>query len=310
MKTLQDVVEEYIAMRRGLGYKLKYESKALVDFVSFLEREGSSYITIKLALCWALRPKNVQPAWRAKRLSYVRNFARYCSAIDPQTEIPPFDLLPCRYQRPIPQIYTNDQIIRLLDAAKNLPPVTSLRRWTYHYLFGLLSVTGLRLSEAINLDCDDVDLNNNMLTILETKFNKSRLVPIHTSTSIKLEEYIQRRDAFLQKRAGNRFFLSELGKPLKISTVLWTFRKLAAQIGLRSRSDCSGPRPHGFRHTFATNSLLTWYRDCLDVEQCMPRLSTFLGHANVTGTYWYLSSVPELLALTATLLEKRQEELS
>jgi integrase len=310
MTTLQNAVKEYIALRRGLGYKLGYESKALPDFVSFLERKGSTCITVKLALCWAMLPENVQPAWWAKRLSYIRNFARYMSSIDPRTEIPPLDLLPYRYQRPTPHIYTHDEIVRLLDAAKNLQPATGLRRWTYYFFFGLLAATGLRLSEAINLQCKDVDLDKNMLTIRETKFKKSRLVPIHASTSDKLKEYILHRDAFLKKRAENRFFVSELGKPLKISTVLWTFRKLSVQIGLRSPSDSTGPRPHGFRHTFTTNTLLNCYRDCLDVEQCMPRLSTFLGHTNVTDTYWYLSSVPELLVLTVTLLEKRQEELS
>ena len=310
MKILKNAVDEYITMRRGLGYKLKYESKALSDFVAFLEREGSSHITTKLAISWAIIPKNVQRNWWAKRLSMVRNFAKYMSAINPETEIPPLDLLPCRYQRPTPHIFTNDEVVQILDAAKNLPPITGLRRWTYYYFFGLLSVTGLRLSEAINLDCKDVDLCQNILSIRDTKFNKSRLVPIHTSTSNKLKKYTQRRDTFLNKRSRNSFFVSENGKPLKVPTVLWTFRKIFKQLDLKSISGSTGPRSHSFRHTFTVETLLNWYQSGMDVEQCMPRLSTFLGHTCVTNTYWYLSAVPELLALTTALLEKREEELS
>jgi integrase len=208
MKTLRDAVTDYLHLRRGLGYKLKYEGKALSDFVSFLEREGSSCITIRLALRWAMKPQNVQPSWWAKRLGYVRNFARYRRFSDPQTEIPPSDLLPRRYQRPIPHIYTNDEIIRLLDAAKKLEPPTGLRRWTYYTLFGLLAVTGLRLSEAISLGRQDVDLDRDLLTVRETKFKKSRLVPIHGSARNKLGEYADRRDVFHRGRSSYSFFVS------------------------------------------------------------------------------------------------------
>jgi site-specific recombinase XerD len=310
MKTLRYAVKEYINIRRGLGYKLKYESNALNDFVSFLEQEGSNHITTKLALSWSIMPKNVQPNWWARRLSMVRNFAKYMNAIDPKTEIPPLDLLPFRKQRPTPYIFTNEEIIRILDAAKNLPPATGLRRWTYYYFFGLLSVTGLRLSEAINLGCEDVDLCKNILSIRDTKFTKSRLVPIHTTTSNKLKEYTQRRDTFFKKRPSNSFFVSENGKSLKVQTVLWTFRKISKQLNLKTIPGSTGPRTHSFRHAFTIDTLMNWYRSGMDVEQCMTRLSTYLGHTCVTNTYWYLSAVPELLALTTALLEKREEELS
>ena len=310
MKTLRYAVDEYINIRRGLGYKLKYYSKALNDFVCFLEREGSNHITTKLALSWSIIPKNVQPNWWARRLSMVRNFAIYMNTIDPKTEIPPFDLLPFRKQRPTPHIFTNGEILQILDTAKNLPPETGLRRWTYYYFFGLLSVTGLRLSEAINLDCEDVDLCKDIIFIRNTKFIKSRLVPIHSSTSNKLKEYTQRRDSFLKKRSNNSFFVTENGKSLKVQTVLWTFRKISKQANLKTTPGSTGPRTHSFRHTFTVDTLMNWYRSGMDVEQCMARLSTFLGHTCVTNTYWYLSAVPELLALTTALLEKREEELS
>ncbi len=310
MKPLRYAVEGYINMRRGLGYKLKYESKALTDFVSFLEREGSDHITTKLALNWSTMPKNVQLNWWARRLSMVRCFAKYMNTIDPKTEIPPLDLLPSRKQRPTPRIFSNDEILQILNAAKTLPPATGLRRWTYYYFFGLLSVTGIRLSEAINLDCEDIDLCKNILSIRDTKFIKSRIVPIHTSTSSKLKEYIQRRDTFFGRQPGNSFFVSENGKPLKVQTVLWTFRKISEQLNLKTPSGSSVSRTHSFRHTFTVDTLMKWYQSGMDVELCMTRLSAFLGHTCVTNTYWYLSAVPDLLSLTSALLEKREEELS
>jgi integrase len=237
----------------------------------------------------------------------VRSFARHWSAIDPQTEIPPQGLLPYRYQRCTPHLYTDDQIRRLIKAAWNLPPTTGLRRWTYSTLFGLLAVTGLRISEAIALQQDDVDLNQGLLTIRLTKFRKSRLVPLHPSTTHRLKRYASKRGAFYPKDITSHFFLSEQGRPLTDCMVRWTFVKLSRQIGLRGPSDRFGPRLHDFRHRFAVTTLLQWYRSGLDVEQRLPSLSTYLGHAHVTDTYWYLWAVPELLALSKDRLEKRWE---
>lgn len=307
MSLLRNAVEDYLTLRRALGFKLRLQGAALRRFASFLEREGASTITTALALRWAKQLQHVQPAQWATRLSFVRTFARYWSATDPQTEIPPLELLPFRYQRPMPHIYSDDEIQRLLIAAKNLPSPIGLRPWTYATLFGLLSVTGLRVGEAIALNREDVDLKQNLLTLRFTKFRKSRLVPIHRSTTHQLRQYVRQRDKVHPNTRTSRFFVSDHGKPLTDCNVRWTFVKISRQTGLREPAHRFGPRLHDLRHRFAVTTFLRWYRMGVDVEQRLPTLSTYLGHAHVTDTYWYLSAVPELLALTKTRLEKRWE---
>ncbi len=309
MITIRKAVENYLAMRRALGFKLVDQGAVLCQFVVFLEKEKAPFITTALALRWATQPFGVEPAWWANRLSFIRGFARYWSATDPRTEIPPMGLLPFRNKRAVPYLYTDEEIKRLLEAARYLPPFTALRRWTFPTLFGLLAVTGMRVSEAITLQRDDVDLSAGLLTIRLTKFNKSRLVPIHPSTCEALRQYARHRDRIYTPRAGSPFFMSHKGTALTDCNVRWTFVKLSRQIGLRKPSDRFGPRLHDFRHRFAIKTLIDWYRSGVDVERRLPVLSTFLGHAHVTDTYWYLSSVPELLALTVSRLEKRWEDL-
>jgi integrase/recombinase XerD len=284
MSSLRKAAEDYLILRRSLGFKLRAMGTALRHFVSFMEQESTCTITTNLALRWAMQPQQVHPAHWVARLSFVRSFARHWSAIDPQTEIPPQGLLPYRYHRCTPHFYTDDQIRRLIKTAWNLPPTTGLRRWTYSTLFGLLAVTGLRISEAIALQQDDVDLNQGLLTIRLTKFRKSRLVPLHPSTTHRLKRYASKRETFYPKDISSHFFLSAQGRPLTDSMVRWTFVRLSRQIGLRGLSDHFGPRLHDFRHRFAVTTLLQWYRSGLDVEQRLPFLSTFLGHTHVTDT--------------------------
>lgn len=310
MISLRRAVQQYLTMRRSLGFKLHDMGKNLRQFVSFMEQQGASLITTDLALRWATKPQNVQPAQWAARLSFVRSFARYWSATDPQTEIPPLGLLPRRYKRPTPYIYSNGEIQHLLKAARNLPPPTGLRPWTYHCLFGLMAVTGLRISEAVGLDRHDVDLDQGLLTVRLTKFSKSRLLPLHPSTVKRLKSYVRRREDLYPRPPTSRFFLSNRGTPLTDWIARSTFVKLSRQIGLRKTSDRFGPRLHDLRHRFAVTTLLHWYRTGVDVEQRLPVLSTYLGHAHVTDTYWYLSAIPELLALTKDRLEKRWEAFS
>lgn len=309
MISLRKSIENYLAMRRSLGYKLRLQAAALTHFVSFLEKEETTYITTDLALRWAKQSTDVDPATWATRLSYVRSFTRYRSATDPRTEIPPIGLLPHSYKRSTPYFYTDEEIQRLLEAARHLPPSTTLRRWTYPTLFGLMVVTGLRVSEAIALQCNDVDLNAGLLTIRFTKFKKSRLVPIHLSTCEALKRYACQRDRIHSRGVASPFFISEKGTSLTDCTVRWTFVKLSRQIGIRKPSDSFGPRLHDLRHRFAINTLIDWYRSHVDVEQRLPLLSTYLGHTHVTDTYWYLSAVPELLSLAANRLQKRWEGL-
>ena len=305
MKPLRNAVEDYIALRRSLGFKLRNMATGLTGFVSFLEQKAASYITASLALEWAMQPTDHQPSDWAKRLGFVRVFARFWSATDPRTEIPPAGLLPFRPQRARPYLYTDDEIERLLAAAKRLPPADGLRAWTYHCLFGLLAVTGLRISEAINLKRQDVDLGQGLLTIRQTKFNKTRLVPLQVSTRDVFTEYAERRDRWEPSPATPCFLLNDHGRRLEISAVHRTFYDLSRQIGLRGPADHTGPRLHDFRHRFAVNTLIQWYRDSMDIERRMPVLSTFLGHAHAADTYWYLSVHPELMGLATSRLEQR-----
>ena len=310
MSPLRKAVEDYLTMRRSLGFKLCDMGYNLHHFVSFMEQQGASIITSELALRWALQPQDVQPAHWAARLSFVRSFTRYWSAIDPRTEIPPMGLLPYRTKRATPYIYSDEEIQQILKAARNLPPSTGLRPWTYYSFFGLMAVTGMRISEVIHLDRGDVDLDQQLLTVRLTKFSKSRLIPLHPFTVKKLMLYLNRRDQLYPRPTTARFFLSNQGKPLTDCMVRWTFVRLSRQIGLRKVGDSFGPRIHDLRHRFAVTTLLHWYQTGVDVEQHLPVLSTYLGHAHVTDTYWYLSAIPELLALTKDRLEKRWEALS
>jgi len=307
MNTLRAAVDEYLEMRHALGYKLKDAAAALPTFISFLENHRKSHITIKLALEWSMLPSGANPQSWAARLSFVRGFARYRSATDPRTEVPPCGLLPRGNSRANPYPYTDEEIRGLMDAALRLLPKDGLRPWTYYCLFGLLPVTGLRISETLSLQCSDVDLQEGILTICRTKFGKSRLVPVHASTKQVLVEYAQRRDRFLCGQTSQFFFVSDRGRPLADRTVHKTFEKVSRQIGLRGAKQKNCPRLHDFRHHFARQTLVSWYRSGQDVDRCVPVLSTYLGHVGVTSTYWYLSLCPELMGLAAARLGRRWE---
>jgi integrase len=300
-------VGDYLALRRSLGFRLEDYERYLESFVRFMERRRAPYITIPLALEWAQDTPSKRPAEWARRLSRVRGFAKYWRAIDPRTEVPPWFLLPFRSRRARPYLYSPEEIQRLLKAALQLPPEGGLRARTYYTLLGLLACTGLRLGEALNLRVEDVDLRERFLTIEQTKFGKSRLVPLHASTIAALRDYASRRDRFLSGRPAVRFLVSQRAKRLVGCVVHQTFNQLSRQTGLRGRSDSHVPRLHDFRHRFAMETLRTWYRSGEDVERRLPILSTYLGHVRVEDTYWYLQACPELLGLAIQRLEDRWE---
>jgi len=300
MNDLKIALQEYLTIRRKLGFKLYQAGNLLHNFVLFAEKEGASFITTDLALRWTTQPKDSQPVWHAIRLGVVRRFAEYRSAVDPRTEVPPQELIPAHYHRRPPYIYNNNEIASLIKAAQKLPSLLGLRASTYSTLFGLLAVTGMRMSEPIGLDRDDVNLKEGILTIRQTKFGKSRLVPIHPSTQEVLQHYAILRDQTCLLLKTPSFFVSERGTRLTQWSVRWNFIQLSRQIGLRGPHDSHGPHLHDLRHRFAIQTLLAWYRAGIDIERHMPELSTYLGHRHVTGTYWYISAVPELLGL-ATL---------
>jgi len=305
MSTLRQAVQEYLTMRRSLGFKLRDAGKLLLAFIKFMEQCRASYITTKLALAWAQQPSTVQPAEWARRLSVVRTFARHHSATDPRTQIPPEGLLPYRPKRARPYLYSAKEIRSLLRAALSLPARGGLRPWTYHCLFGLLSVTGLRLGEACNLELRDVDLRTGVLTIRSGKFGKSRLIPIHRSTRRVLADYLTRRNRRWARRPVSPYvFISNWGNQLDRGEIHRTFYALSRQVGLRGLSDSHGPRIHDLRHRFAGMTLLRWYRSGEDVERKLPFLSAYLGHVHVSDTYWYLSAWPELMREAMSRLER------
>jgi integrase/recombinase XerD len=305
MRKLRSALNDYLTIRRQLGFKLRDEGSILPKFILFIEQHGASFITRDLAQRWAMQPKDVLPSWWAKRLCMVRGFAQYLSVVDSRTEVPPQGLLPYRYRRRSPYIYSNEEIEHLIEAAKQLPSLIGLRPYTYSTLFGLIAVTGMRMRESIRLKCEDVDSENGVLTIYDTKFGKSRLIPIHPSTQRALDQYQSKRNQIYPNPIDPNLFISDQGRRLVGSTVRRTFIKLSRQIGLRAVSDSHGPRLHDFRHTFAVRTILNWYRSGGDVERQIPKLATYLGHTHVNDTYWYLSAVPELMQLAAMRLEQR-----
>ena len=302
MNTLLKALDDYLALRRGMGFKLTEHEGVLRKFIAFMHTQGAEFITTQQALSWAQQPLHTSQAHRAQRLGMVRGFARYLSATDPRTEIPPKSLLPAQPQRAQPYIYSDEQILALIQKAGGLTPAAGLRPCTYSALFGLLAVTGMRIGEIVALDHDDVDLKHGVLTVRKGKFNKTRLIPVHESTQRKLKAYAWRRDKLMPVRSTDGFFISDCGVRLTTFTVRATFIKISRLIGLRKATDSHGPRVHDLRHTFAVRTLTHWYRAGINPEQRLPLLSAYLGHAKVSDTYWYLSAVPELLGAVSTRL--------
>jgi integrase/recombinase XerD len=310
MKTLRESLQDYLVMRRALGYKLRTPGASLETFVSFMENAQVEYITLAQATAWAELPISVHPAQWERRLSYVRSFARYCSAMDTRTEIPPVGLFPCAYTRPTPYLFTDDDIRSLLQAALQLRATPSFVGHSTYCLLGLLSVTGLRISEALGLTMDDVDLNEGLLMIRSSKFGKSRVVPIHTSTVKVLSEYQLNRDRLLCGRQIPYFLLNSRGARMGYDHALDIFQHLCILVGLQGRMGSRRPHLHDLRHYFAIATLLRWYRDGQDIERRLPVLSAFLGHVEVRNTYWYLSACPELLGAARDRLVQRWEQTS
>lgn len=301
MSALEQVLADYLRLRHSLGHEMAEAGRLLPGFVAYLDARGLPTVTIEAALAWAQQaPKS--PAGRVttigpRRMTAARGFARYLSGIDAGTEVPPLGLMPRRGPWRQPYIYTSADIDALLAAAGQR--ITSrLRAATYQTLIGLLAASGLRIGEAIKLDCGDIDWAQGVLLIRESKFGKSRLVPLHPSCMQALEGYSRLRDQFQPGPAEPAFFLSLNRKRLLYAVVQLTFRQLidAADIGAGAPSP---PRLHDLRHSFAVRTLLGWYRAGEDVQAKIPSLSTYLGHREPASTYWYLSAAPELLALAA-----------
>lgn len=305
MLPLHEIVNDYVAMRRKLGFRLHCYDTVLHEFVDFLHNERVHHVTTKLALQWATQRSDCSAAWRAHQLTMLRGFARYLSARDPRSEVPPLGLLKQSQNRRRPHLYTSDEVVKLMRATNGLDRgISPLWPATMATLIGLLAATGLRIGEVLRLNQSDVDWQQSVLNIHRSKFRRSRLVPLHVSTTRALQRYATLRNGAHPGSRNPSLFVSQTGKRLQYGHVHKTFLWLLAQIGLPCSRDRHGPGLHDLRHRFAVNTLVQWYRAGQDVERHMLILSTYLGHRRVVDTYWYLSAAPELMGLARARLER------
>jgi integrase len=301
MSGLRGAVDDYLSVRRALGFQLVGAGRLLAQFADFAETVGADTITTDLALQWATLPPGRSVTWHAQRLGAVRGFARWLQAIDPATQVPPADLLPARTRRTTPYLYSEADITALMGAAGRMR--SPLAAATMQTFIGLVFATGLRRGEVLGLDRGDLDPDTGVLRVREAKFGKPRQLPLHASTVAALIDYATRRDRLCPRPRTAALFVSSTGNRLSASTVSQTFRDLLRQTGIEHRAPERRPRIHDARHTFAVTTLLGWYRDGGDVQARLPLLSTWLGHADPRHTYWYLHAAPELLASVADRLD-------
>lgn len=305
MSELEQSLADYLGVRRALGYKLERAGKLLAQFVWFLEHRGAGTITAELALEWATLPPATGSNWHSQRLTVVRGFAAWLNAIDPACEVPPADVLCWRPRRQVPYLYLDDEIAALMAAAAILS--TPHRTATLRTLIGLLAVTGMRVGEAIRLDRSDIDHAGGLVVVRESKFGKSRELPLHPDTLAALRRYLRRPDRPAAAAASPAVFVSAAGTRLLYCNVQQAFARLVRRADLRPRSGSCRPRLHDLRHTFAVRTVLDAYRTGAEVQARLPLLSTYLGHVNPGSTYWYLQAAPELLALAGERLERHLE---
>jgi integrase len=294
---LEQSLTDYLQLRRSLGHQLDDAARLLPRFVGFLDDRGLSTVTVAAAVEWATTPttdpgSTVGP----RRMTAVRGFARYLVGVDPATEVPPLGLLPLQARWRGPFVFSPDDIDLIMNRMRGLTP--PLRAATYVTLIGLLAATGLRIGEAIKLDRTDIDWSSGVLLIRESKFGKSRLVPMTESTLQALADYAGLRDQLQRRVRQPSFFTSRTRQRLCYQVVSAAFRAVIDDGGIGADAP-RRPRLHDVRHTFAVRTLLGWYRSGEDVQAKIPALSTYLGHREPGSTYWYLSAVPELLAYAA-----------
>lgn len=306
MSALRARAEEYLAMRRALGFRLVSQGQHLMSFVRFCEERSASRVTADLAVEWATRVTrgSGNEVYQARRLDIVRIFARHLQVLDPATEVPAADVLSRRYLRIQPYLYSPREIAALMDAAGALR--SPLRAATWQAFIGLIAVTGLRQGEACCLGRDDVDLDSGTIIIRDSKFGKSRMVFLHPTATTALRAYERLRDGAFPK-AGT-FFVNTRGGPLDRLNVQHTFAPLVKAAGITAPPGRRAPRLHDLRHVMAVETLMDWYRDGGNVQARLPVLSTWLGHIDPKSTYWYLQAVPGLLALAAGRLEQHDED--
>jgi integrase/recombinase XerD len=304
MSALSEALRDYLGLRRALGHKLAEHERQLTRFVARLDAAGASFVAMADTLAFVLDP-DLDPASTtpAKRLMAVRGFTRYLSAIDPRTQVPPAGLVSYRPSRRVPYLFSDQDVAAVVRAARASTP-SAFRAETLASLIVLLAVTGMRVGEALRLDCGNLDWDQAVIKVRDTKFGKGRDVAVSASTAEALAAYRRRRDS--RQPATTRLFVSLAGTPVIYGNFAHTFRQAVRAAGVGAGGPAR-PRVHDLRHSFAVRTLVGWYRAGLDVEALLPRLSTYLGHREPRFTYRYLTATPELLGHAAARLEAAQE---
>jgi integrase/recombinase XerD len=302
MKSLEQAVKEYINYRCSLGFTLTHDKSILNHFVEYMKEKKATYITTKHATAFAkLNPQASRVNW-AVRLATIRRFAEYWVYMDARTEIPTQHLGSCTYPRRAPYIYSDGEIRRILEYCERFSSTYEIERYSFFTWYGLLAVTGMRIGEVARLDRNDLNLAEGIITIHNSKFKRSRHIPLHRSTVDALKSYLNYRDLCIPKPKTPRLFIDHLGGPLSAWKVRKVFRQLLSKVGIQRASN-DQPKIMSLRHTFAVNTLIRWYKHRVNIDQHIPLLSTYLGHVHLRYTYWYITATPELLQLIASRLE-------
>ncbi len=304
-RTMLSLAEDYLAERRALGFDLRIPGDQITAFARFVDAaDHTGPLTTRITLDWVQgQAKYAKPLSWARRLDVLRPFARYLARLDPATEFPQAAIFGRSHRRLAPHIYSQQEICDLLAAARRLAPHGGLRPATYETIFGLIAATGLRLSEALHLRCGDVDLDQGVLTIRNTKFRKSRHVPVHPTVAAALNRYMAVRARHGATDRDTLLFPSSSGGLLPKRTIHGVFQRLRGELGWTARGAYAQTRIHDLRHTFICRRVQLWHEHGADIGNAMAALSTYVGHAKVSDTYWYLTGVPDLMAIAGQRFE-------
>jgi len=304
--SMHSLVQDYLNERRRLGFDLDRPGSQLLAFARFVDRVGhTGPLTAEIILAWAQgEAMRATPITWARRLDVVRPFLKHRALIDPETAVPDGDIFGRARRRLTPHIFTEGEIADLLAAARRLPPPATLRPATYEAFFGLIASTGLRHSEALHLRCSDLDLAAGHLTVRQTKFRKSRLVPLHATVLEAMNRYLTIRRRLLPSAPADLVFVSPAGTAIADRTAHGVFEKLRAGLKWTARGDHPAPRIHDLRHSFICRRVMAWHENGANIDNAMLALSTYVGHAKVSDTYWYLTGVPELMAVAGKRFEE------
>lgn len=292
-------VQAYLTLRRNFGFELATEESLLKSFGQFADDRHAEFLDLNLATGWAQNSRNTEHHTWGRRIEVLRGFAKFMLRIDARTVVLPSNLFGPTHRRRVPHIFTEEELLVLLEATDTLKPSDRLRAANCRTIFELLAKAGLRISEAVNLTQDEVDLQSGILDIRDAKRHHCRIVPLHETAIPHLQAYAQFRDRFVSGTPCNRFFIQQDGRSVSARSMLYALQSLCKQLGWTVRGDYAHHRLHDLRHTFIVRSLLRLYEQGMDIERGLPIISTYVGHAKLADTYWYLTGIPELMSIAS-----------